>query len=93
MANYGRNTGENLSKANKGAKVGLGAFLAAVAVSTIASGSKTSKKQELAKQIAELDREINDLSTGFLATWRNSDAIEEKKQRRAQLEEEYQKYQ
>ncbi len=96
MANYGRDIGENFVKANEDAKkAGIGLIavtVAAIAGARINSSKQKSNKQLLEKQIENLDQEIADLSTGFLATWRNSDAIEKKKLERAQLQEEYNKY-
>lgn len=89
MANYGRDTGEEYSIAGDLFKVGAAVFTGIAALNTVQTGRKNSQKQDIQNQIANCDRRINELSSGFLGSWLNSEEIEAEKKKRAELQRRY----
>ena len=89
MANYGRDTGEAYSTAGQLFKVGAAIFTGLTALNMAQTGQKNSQKQDIQNQIAACDRRINDLKSGFLGSWLNSDQIEAEEQKRAELLDKY----
>ena len=93
MANYDRDTGENYSTVADlarigGALVGFAALVAGVSAG-VSAEKKTSQKLDIQNQIANCDKRINDLSSGFLGSWVNSDQIKAEKKKRAELQNKY----
>lgn len=93
MANYGRDTGENYTTAGDIAKIGAGTLVGIVALFAGVNSTKTAKttkkvsqKQDIEYQIANCDRRINDLSSGLLGSFLNSDEIEAERKKREALQ-------
>lgn len=89
MANYNRDTGEDYSIAGSLFKVGAALFTGMAVLNTAQTGRKNSQKQDIQNQIANCDRRINELSSGFLGSWLNSDQIEAEKKKRTELQKKY----
>ena len=77
--------------AGDAAKVGIAAALVGLAANAFKQAGDNAKKQELRDQIAECDRKINELRSGLLGSWLNSDEIEALERQRAALQAELKK--
>lgn len=89
MANYGRGTGEDYEDVGSYVKYGAALLAGLVALNVGQTTIKSSQKQDIQNQIAACDRRINELRSGFLGNWLNSDQIAAEEKKRAELQNKY----